>query len=129
MERSLEIFAVIQLTVIGISHVVHHRAWADFFIWLRGKGLPGAFANGFLSLAMGSMIIAFHRVWTGIPAVLTVVGVLYLVKALQCFVFPAVSLRALERRVSRERSWLFIAPGVAFLGLAAVIGYGLMKAA
>jgi hypothetical protein len=86
------------------------------------------FVHGFISLGFGSMIVAFHRVWTGVPSVLSVLGVLYLVKAVQCFVFPAVSMRSLERRVSLERSWLFIAPGVVFLGLAVVIGYGLERA-
>jgi hypothetical protein len=129
MERALEVFAVIHLGLMGLSHIVQHRAWAEFFILLRGRGYPGVFVHGFISLGFGSMILAFHRVWSGIPAVLTVVGVLYLVKAVQCFVFPAVSMRSLERRVSLERSWLFIAPGVAFLALAAVIAYGLARAA
>ena len=32
MERAIEILAVIQLTVIGLSHIVHHRAWAEFLV-------------------------------------------------------------------------------------------------
>jgi hypothetical protein len=128
MERALEVFALIHLGLMGLSHIVQHRAWAQFFILLRGRGYPGVFVHGFISLGFGSMIVAFHRVWTGVPSVLSVLGVLYLVKAVQCFVFPAVSMRSLERRVSLERSWLFIAPGVVFLGLAVVIGYGLERA-
>ena len=128
MERSLEIFAAIQLTVIGISHVVHHRAWAEFFIWLRGRGLPGAFANGFLSLAMGSMILAFHRVWSGWPLVLTIFGVLNLIKATQCFVLPATSMRSMNR-VSLERSREFVVAGVLSLAIAAVTAYGLVRSA
>ena len=27
-----------QLTIIGLSHIVYHRAWAEFFIRLRTKG-------------------------------------------------------------------------------------------
>jgi hypothetical protein len=128
MERSLEIFAVIQLTVIGVSHVVHHRAWAEFFVWLRGKGLPGAFANGFLSLAMGSMILAFHRVWSGWPMVLTIFGALNLIKAAQCFVLPATSVRSMNR-VSLERSREFVVAGVLSLAIAAVTAYGLVRGA
>ena len=65
MERALEVFAVVQLTVIGLSHILQRRAWAEFFIWLRPHGRSAVFANGFLSLAMGSMNLAFHRVWSG----------------------------------------------------------------
>lgn len=65
VERSLEVYAVIHLTVMGLSRTIHHRAWAEFFILLRGAGRPGVFAHGFLSLAFGSMILAFHPVWSG----------------------------------------------------------------
>ncbi|MEO6525140.1 MAG: hypothetical protein ABIP93_00805 [Gemmatimonadaceae bacterium] len=126
MERGLEVFAVIHLGLMGLSHVIHHRAWAEFFILLRGRGYPGVFVHGFLSLAFGSMILGFHDVWSGIPAVLTVVGVLYLLKTLQCFLLPAVSMRSLNR-ISVERSRVFIAPGVVFLALAAVVSYGLVR--
>ena len=124
MERALEVFAVIHLGLMGLSHIVQHRAWAELFIHLRARGHAGVFVHGFLSLGFGSMILAFHRVWSGIPAVLTIVGVLYLLKTLQCFVFPDVSLRSLNR-VSLERSRVFMAPGAVFLGIAGVLAYGL----
>ena len=126
MTRALEIFAIIHLGLMGLSHIVRHRAWAEFFIRLRGRGHAGVFVHGFLSLGFGSMILAFHRVWSGIPAVLSVVGVLYLLKTLQCFVFPEVSMRSLNR-VTLERSRIFIAPGVMFLGIAGLLAYGLVR--
>jgi len=128
MERAIEIFAVVQLTVIGLSHIVRHRAWAEFFIWLRGKGHAGAFANGFLSLSMGSMIVAFHPVWSGIPLMLTIFGILNLVKAAQCFLLPEISMKSMAR-VSLERSREFVAAGVVALAIAAVMTFGLVRAA
>ena len=128
MERAIEILAVIQLTVIGLSHIVHHRAWAEFFIWLRGKGDPGVFANGFLSLTAGSVIFSFHRVWSGIPLLLTVFGILNILKAANCFLFPARAMRSMQR-VSLERSREFVIAGAVSLAIAAVIGYGLVTSA
>lgn len=125
MERAVEIFAVIQLTVIGLSHILFHREWAEFFIWLRAKGNAGALANGFTSLAFGSIVVAFHQVWSGIPLVLTVFGLLNLVKAAQCFLLPAVALRSMQR-VSLDRSHEFVIAGVMSLAIAAITGYGLM---
>jgi hypothetical protein len=125
MERAIEILAVIQLTVIGFSHIVHHRAWAEFFVWLRSKGTAGVFANGFLSLTAGSLVFSFHRVWSGIPLVLTVFGVLNLVKAAVCFLFPEVALRSMQR-VSLERSREFVVAGVVSLVVATVTAYGLV---
>ena len=124
MERALEIFAVVQLTVIGLSHIVFHRAWAEFFIWLTAKGRVGAFANGFMSLALGSMVVAFHQVWSGLPMVLTIMGVLSLVKAAQCFLLPDLALRSMAR-VSLARSRGFVVAGVIALAIAGVTAYGL----
>ena len=128
MERAIEILAVIQLTIIGVSHIVHHRAWAEFFIWLRAKGDAGVFANGFLSLTAGSLIFAFHRVWSGIPLALTLFGILNILKAANCFLFPARAMRSMQR-VSLERSREFAAAGAITLTLAAVIAYAVVTGA
>jgi hypothetical protein len=125
IERAVEIFALIHLGVMGLSHIVQHRAWAEFFIRLRGRGQAGVFVHGFLSLAFGAVIVALHRVWSGPATVLSVAGVLWLVKAVQCFLLPGVSLRSLDR-VTLERSRIFIAPGVAFLAIAGATAYGLV---
>jgi len=126
LERALEIFTMIHLGLMGLSHVIQHRAWAEFFIVLRGRGKAGVFIHGFLSLGFGAMILGFHRVWWGLPMVLSVLGVLYLLKSAQCFLWPAVSLRSLER-VSVERSWVFIVPGVMFLLVAGVTALGFAR--
>jgi hypothetical protein len=128
MERAIEILAVIQFGIIGLSHIVQHRAWAAFFIWLRGKGNAGVFVNGFLSLGAGSLIVAFHRVWSGIPLLLTVVGILNLVKAVHSFLWPALSMRSMNR-VSLERSWEFAAAGLILLVIAGVLAFHVLQTA
>jgi hypothetical protein len=72
------------------------------------------------------MILAFHRVWSGAPMVLTVVGVLYLVKTLQCFLLPEVSMRSLNR-VTLEGSRVFIGAGVMLLTFAGAAGVALAR--
>jgi hypothetical protein len=128
MERAIEIFAIIQFVVIGLSHIVQHRAWAEFFIRLRGLGLPGVFMNGFLGLSFGSIVVAVHNVWSGPAMVLTIFGWLVLLKASISFVAPGVSMRALKR-LSLERSWVFIPPGVVFLLMAGVLGFAQLSVA
>ena len=128
MERAVEIYAVIQLSVIGLSHIVQHRAWAEFYLFLRGKGDAGVFANAFLNLMLGSVILAFHQVWSGIPLILTVLGVLNVVKATISFLAPSVSMRSMNR-VSLEGSRIFIPSGAAFVVIAAVLAYGLARPA
>ena len=65
MQTSLEISAIVLFGVIGLSHVVQPRAWAEYFIFIRGKRETGAFIDGFLHLPFAALIIGFHNVWSG----------------------------------------------------------------
>lgn len=120
MQRAVQIYATIQFIVIGLSHIIQRRAWAEFFIQLRSLGRTGVFLNGFLSLMFGSIIVAFHNVWTGLPIVLTLIGWAQILKGFVAFVFPEISARGINR-VSIERDWEFAVGGVLFLGLAALM--------
>ena len=121
MERAVEIYAIINLTVIGISHVVRPRVWVDFFVFLRERGEAGVFAVAFLNLIFGSIIVAFHNVWLGIPMALTVLGWANVVKALLYFAFPAFGLRKLQF-LSHDRANLVVVGGILFLVLAGCLG-------
>jgi uncharacterized protein YjeT (DUF2065 family) len=122
MERSVEVLAIILFGVTGLSHILQPRAWAEFFILLRGKGEPGAFVDGFLNLPLGAVIVAFHNVWSGIPLMLTLVGWALLIKGLIRFCAPRQALRMIAR-VSVERSWEFQLAGAGLVTLAGLIGY------
>ena len=123
MERFVEIVAIVLFGVIGLSHLLQPRAWAEFFILLRGKGEAGAFVDGFLNLQAAGVIIGFHNVWSGIPVVLTFLGWALLIKSLIRFCLPKLALRTMAR-VSVERSWEFQAAGAVSLVLAGLLGYG-----
>ena len=124
MERSVEVVAIILFGVLGLSHVLQPKAWAEFFILLRGKGEAGAFVDGFLNLPMAALIIGFHNVWSGIPMVLTLVGWSLLIKSLLRFCLPKQALKVMAR-VSVERSWEFQVAGAALVVLAGLLGYGI----
>jgi hypothetical protein len=124
MERSIEILAIVLFGVIGLSHLVQPKAWAEFFILLRGKGEAGVFVDGFLNLPVAGLIIGFHNVWSGIPAVLTLVGWCLLIKSLLRFCMPKYGLMMMAR-VSVGRSWEIQVAGVGLLALAGLIGYAI----
>ena len=127
MERAVEVFAVIHFGIVGLSHLTRPRAWADFFMGLHARGHAGVFVHGFLSLGFGSVVVAFHNVWSGPPAVLTVVGCLYLVKAGFCFLVPETQMRTLGR-VSHERTRELRLAGVVFVALAGFLANSLWLA-
>jgi len=122
--ESVRALAAIQLGAVGLSHVIAHRAWTSFFIGLRSKGDAGVLCVALLSLGVGSFVVAFHPVWSGIPAALTVYGWLQVLKGTVYLTFPAIGLRKL-RVVSEERSRMFVLPGVGLLALAALLAYDL----
>ena len=127
MERAVEIFALVQFTVIGLSHVFAPRAWVRFFVWLRDKGEPGVFVLAFITLGFGAIIVSFHNVWSGLPAVLTVMGWAQVLKGALYFIFPSVGLKILGR-VSPDKAHHFVIGGVALLlGPAAVLGWHLLR--
>jgi hypothetical protein len=124
MERSVEVLAIILFGVLGVSHILQPRAWAEFFILLRDKGEAGAFVDGLLNLPLAGVIIGFHNTWSGIPAVLTLVGWALLLKSLIRLCAPRLALKIMAR-VSLERSSEFRVAGAALVGLALVVGYGI----
>ena len=123
MGRSVEILAIILFGVIGLSHILQPKAWAEFFILLRGKGKAGAFIDGFLNLPLGAIIVGFHNIWSGIPVVFTLLGWGLLIKGLIRFCAPKQGLRMMAR-VSAERSWEFQLAGALLVVLAGLLGYG-----
>ena len=123
MERSVEVLAMILFGILGLSHILQPKAWAEFFILLRGKGEAGAFVDGFLNLPLGGLIVGFHNTWSGLPLVLTLVGWGLLIKSLIRFCAPKLTLRMMSR-VSVERCWEFQVAGVGLVVLGGLIGYG-----
>jgi hypothetical protein len=126
LETAVQVFAIINFIIIGLSHTVQPRAWVKFFLFLKEQGEAGVFANAFLSLWFGSIVVAFHNVWTGIPVVLTIIGWSQVLKALLYFVVPRRGLRGFEF-VSPEHAHRFIAPGILFLILAGLLIFHLMS--
>ena len=122
MERAVQIYAIINLTVIGISHLARPRVWVDLFVFLRERGEAGVFAVALLNLIFGSIIVAFHNVWSGIPLALTLLGWANVLKALLYLAFPASGLRRLQL-LSHKRAKLVGVGGIVFLLLAGVLGY------
>lgn len=120
VERAIQLLAVLHLSVVGLSHVLAHRAWARYFERLSALGEEGAFVNGVLHFACGSIVIAFHTVWSGIPLVLTLIGYGTAFKGALYLCFPKLGLRSMAR-VTEARSARFIPAGALMLLIAAAL--------
>lgn len=120
METAVEKLVAISFAVIGLSHVVQPRAWAEFFIRFRQKGEAGSLQLGLLYLPVALLIVAFHNVWHGLAIIVTFIGWAQLVKSLVYLAWPRHGLRMLAF-VSVERPWQFIAGGIFSIAVSAVI--------
>lgn len=120
METAIERLAAISFFVIGLSHIMQPRAWAQFFIDIREKGDTGSFINAFIHFPLGAMIVAFHPVWRGLPMILTLIGYGLTIKGLLYFVFPGYG-RKILASVSLERSREFVIAGIIHLGLSGLL--------
>lgn len=116
LEEAVRLFACINLLAIGFSHVFAHETWTDFFIGLRDRGKAGVFTIGLMSLGFGSVIAAFHPVWTGLPLVLTIYGWAQVLKGAIYLCAPGFGHERLMA-IRRDRSAVFIAPGFFLIAL------------
>ena len=101
--------------------------WAEFFIDLKAKGHVGVFWIGFFTFPVGVLIVAFHPVWSGLPIIVTLLGYGWTIKGALYFCFPAIGARSLGR-ISLERAWVFLVPGVLFVILGGLMTYSLLGA-
>ena len=124
-ERAAEIFLVVNFAVVGLSHIAQPRVWVEFFVFLRERGHAGVFFNGMLSLLVGSIIVALHNVWSGMPMLVTLIGWAQVVKGFMSLVFPSYGMKGLMR-VSMDRAWEFQAAGAVFLVLCAAVVWSWM---
>ena len=122
MQDAVQIFAAINFLAMGLSHIVQHRAWKEFFVFLHARGNVGNFVNAFLALGMGSLIFAFHRVWSGIPLLLTLYALASLAKGTLFLIAPQVGLRSMENATEKD-SRLFMVPGVMLMALGSALLY------
>ena len=120
MELAVQKLAIVNFLVVGLSHIIQPRAWAQFFIDIREKGATGSFIIAFIHFPLGALIVAFHNVWHGLPMILTFIGYGLVLKGLVYFIFPERGLKSLSR-VSLEKSWEFIAGGIFSMGLSVLL--------
>ena len=120
MELAIQKLAIVNFLVIGLSHIIQPRAWAQFFIDIREKGATGSFIVAFIHFPLGALIVAFHNVWHGLPMILTFIGYALVLKGLVYFIFPKHGLKSLSR-VSLEKSWEFVAGGIFSIGLSGLL--------
>ena len=116
MEKAIQIFASVNFLVIGLSHVFQRNVWVDYLAKLHSLGKLGAFAEGFLYLNIGALIVSCHNVWTFPDVALTLIGWVFVLKSMFRFITPAGVLK-IYGRMGHERAWQIQVAGAFMLPL------------
>jgi hypothetical protein len=126
MEIAVEKLAVICFFLIGISHIVQPRAWAEFFIRLRGERDDRQFHQcvdpfpAWGAHCSVSQCVARHsRNSNG-------AGVCVGIKRFYLFRFPRHGLKVMER-VRLERAWEFVVAGILIVAVGGLLLFSLVS--
>ncbi|HZZ19711.1 MAG TPA: hypothetical protein VFE25_10100 [Opitutaceae bacterium] len=119
-QRAIEIFALLNFLIVGLSLVSQPAAWAKYFAWMRRNAEGGAVIYGLFCVLWGSLIVSFHREWTGLLVVLPLFGALQLIEGFVFLIAPSVGLRLMSP-FNETNLGLFRLLGVIALVLAAII--------
>jgi hypothetical protein len=125
MAQAVEWYVAVTATIIGASHLLRPRDWAEAFRQLHGCGRTGALVNGGVSLATGAAIVAGHGSWTWPGAVLTGFGWLLVAKGFACLLAPDKALRSMARGSASPRQ--FVIAGLVALAIGAWACYCLWR--
>ena len=92
-QRAIELFAMLNFVIVGLSLLIQPRAWAQFFVWMRREGQAGAVIYGLLCVLWGSLIVSFCLAWHGFLVVLPLFGVIQLFEGAVFLLVPDFGLR------------------------------------
>lgn len=118
-QHAIEVFALLNFAIVGLSLVVQPGAWAQFFLWMRREGSAGAVIYGLLCVLWGSLIVSFHPDWHGLLVVLPAFGVLQMFEGLVFLAIPGFGLSLMA--IFEGRPALIRLLGLIALALAALI--------
>jgi hypothetical protein len=118
-QHAIEVFALLNFAIVGLSLVLRPGAWAQFFLWMRREGEAGAVIYGLLCVLWGSLIVSFHPEWHGLLVILPAFGVLQMFEGLLFLVLPGFGLGLMA--IFEGRPALIRLLGLIALALAALI--------
>lgn len=121
--ESIQLFVAINLFVIGLSHFLQPRMWVEFFEYLVSKGNVGNIFNAMISVGMGSFILSFHLVWEFPAIIVTIYGLLQLLKGTVYLVLPSVGLESIKNVNKKSEKFKWVGIVMCMLSLLIIVGF------
>jgi len=117
----IEVFTAASLAVVGLSHIVQPRLWAQLFIDLMQRPYAGLYVGTF-TLPLGLLIALGHNVWVwDIPVMVTLIGWSWTLKGSIYLVRPATLQQAGARHMQHPKRFQ-IAGAIALIAAMVIAG-------
>ncbi|WP_025667990.1 hypothetical protein [Aquimarina megaterium] len=123
--QSIELFTAINLGIVGLSHFLQPGMWVEFFQFLSTKKHVGNIFNALLTLGVGSIILSFHFIWSWPKILITVYGLLLVIKGLIYMLIPSIGIASIAK-VTIEKGYKFRWVGLIMFIFSLLILYGLI---
>ncbi len=122
--QSIELFTAINIGIVGLSHFLQPKIWIDFFVFLYKYKNVGNVINALIALGMGSLIVSFHFIWDWPKVLITLYGVLQIIKAFVYLMVPSLGIASLAK-VTVKTGYKFRWAGLLMFLMSLLILYGL----
>lgn len=122
MEQSIQFMTSISLIIFGLSYLTSANDWIMWIEHLERQGRRASLTLGSVNLLIGSFILAFHWIWQGWPLLVSLIGVIALVKAGTYLLCPGWLPAKLSKIHKQLPGWLKIS-GLILIIAGIVIGY------
>lgn len=90
---------------IGLSLIFRPAEWQAYMRHIKAQGTGASLIIGYLHLIIGTFIVGFHWVWTGLPLLLTLIGVKAIAEGITYTLFPQSMSAMIAWYEPRFRQW------------------------
>lgn len=127
MEQAVEIMAGISLLAVGLSYLFRPKDWAVWLEAVREQDRSASLSFGMISILIGSFIAGFHWVWDGMAMIVTIIGVIFIIKGSVYMLFPGWLPAKITMLMPRYNPLLRVS-GIVLIALALAVLYPLYQA-
>ncbi len=107
--EAIELIVGVTFLFIGISLVFRQNEWTIFIEHMESKGSRAMLTFGTLNTIAGSAILGFHWIWYGMSTLVTIIGIIFLVRGFMCLTYPNWVMKKLKHRMKHAKNNIRIA--------------------
>ncbi len=105
MEHVVAFMIGTSAVIIGLSLIFRPAEWLSYLKHIRMQGASASLIIGYLHLIMGTFIVGFHWMWTGLPLLLTLVGIKAIIEGITYTLWPNFLITMLAWYEPHYRTW------------------------